>query len=174
MSLKPIAAAALVCAAVFVGAAGGPATSTAQAAASPHRCFTRDLRASLLPRSPAAGNRFAHLQLTNISKQTCTIFGFAGAQLLGGHGRHLPTNIVRDHSSRPHLITLRPGRRASAQWHWGAVPGRGEQGRKQCEPTAAKIEITPPDATTHRTIAWRLGPVCEHGRIVEHAFHGPY
>jgi Protein of unknown function (DUF4232) len=174
MTMKAIAAVALACAAVVVGAAAGDATSTAHASAAPHRCYTNYLRASLLGRPPGAGQRYAHVQLTNISKHTCTIYGYAGAQLLGPHGGHIPTDIVRDHSRTPHLITLRPGRRASASWHWGAVPGPGEQGRKQCEPTASTIEITPPDATTQRRIHWPFGPVCEHGRIIERPFSGPY
>jgi Protein of unknown function (DUF4232) len=162
-----IAAAVIVCAAL-VGA------TTAQAAAKPTRCFTSNVRASLLPRPPGAGQRFAHVQLTNVSSRTCTIFGYAGAQLLRANGSRVPTDIVRDHSHTPHLVTLRPGQRASASWHWGAVPGPGEPTTGRCEPIAKRIEITPPDATKHRVIRWPFGPVCEHGRIVERPFSGPY
>jgi hypothetical protein len=72
------------------------------------------------------------------------------------------------------VVTLRPGRRASASWHWGVVPGRGEPTEGRCEPTARTIEITPPDAFNFRRISWPFGPVCEHGRIVEGPFSGPY
>jgi hypothetical protein len=86
--------------------------TTAQVAAAPTRCDTGDLRASLLRSSPAAGQRYAHVQLTNISPRTCTIFGYAGAQLLRADGSRVPPAIVRDHSRTPHLVTLRHGQRA--------------------------------------------------------------
>jgi hypothetical protein len=149
-------------------------TTSAPAAAKPARCSTRDVRASLLPQSPGAGQRFAHVQLTNISSRTCTIFGYAGAHLLRADGSRVPTDIVRDRSRTPHLITLRHGRRASAGWHWGAVPGVGEPTTGDCEPSASTIEITPPDETTSLRIRWTFGPVCEHGRIDERPFSGPY
>jgi hypothetical protein len=154
-------------------AALGDAT-TAHAAAAPKRCYTSDLRASLLREPPAAGRRYAHLRLTNISSRTCTIYGYAGAQLLRADGSRVPTDIVRDHSRTPHPITLRPGQRASATWHWGVVPGRGEPSQCRCEPIAKTIKITPPDATTSLRIPWPYGPVCEPGRIVERPFTGPY
>jgi Protein of unknown function (DUF4232) len=167
------AAVALACAAMVAGAAGGDAT-TAHAAAVPKRCHTSDLRASFLPEPPGAGQRYAHVRLGNISSRRCTIFGYAGAQLLRADGSRVPTNIVRDHSRTPHLITLRPGQRASARWHWGVVPGRGEPTLRRREPIAKTIKITPPDATTSLRIGWPFGPVREHGRILERPFTGPY
>jgi hypothetical protein len=172
MSRTGKAAVALACAAVVAGAAGGDST-TAYAAA-PKRCYTSDLRASFLGEPPGAGQRYAHVRLRNISSRRCAIYGYAGAQLLRADGSRVPTNIVRDHSRTPHLITLRPGQRASATWHWGVVPGRGEPTRRRCEPIATTIKITPPDATTSLRIRWPYGPVCEHGRIVEGPFTGPY
>jgi Protein of unknown function (DUF4232) len=173
MYTRAIAAVALACAAVLVGSAGGGAT-IGQAAAAPERCHTRDLRASLLRQSPGAGQRFAHVQLTNVSSHSCTIFGYAGAQLLRADGTRVPTDVVRDHSRTPHLVTLRHGRRASALWHWGVVPGRGEPTTGRCEPTAKTLEITAPNAFRSLRIRWPYGPVCEHGRIVDHPFSGPY
>jgi hypothetical protein len=173
MSRTAISAVALVCAAVVAGAAAGDAT-TAQVAAAPTRCDTGDLRASLLRSSPAAGQRYAHVQLTNISPRTCTIFGYAGAHLLRADGSRVPTDIVRDHSRTPHLVTLRHGQRASASWHWSVIAGPGETSTGTCEPITKTIKITPPDATKSLRIRWAYGPVCEHGQIVERPFSGPY
>jgi Protein of unknown function (DUF4232) len=173
MYRRAIAGVALMCSAVLAGAASSDAT-TAPATAAPGRCHARDLRASLLRQPPGAGQRFAHVQLTNISSHSCTIFGYPGAQLLRADGSRVPTDVVRDHSRTPHLLTLRHGRRAAALWHWGAVAGRGEPTSGRCEPTARTIEITAPDAFRSLRIKWPYGPVCEHGRIVEHPFSGPY
>jgi hypothetical protein len=114
------------------------------------------------------------VQLTNIGHRTCTIFGYAGARLLRADGSGVPTDIVRDHSLTPHRVTLRPGQRASALWHWGVVAGRGEPSTGACEPVAKTIKVTAPDAHVSLRIRWPYGPVCEHGRIVEHPFSGPY
>jgi hypothetical protein len=172
MTRTAIGAATLVCAAAAAGAMGG--ATAAQASAAAPRCHTSDLRASLLRQSPGAGQRYAHVQLTNISPHTCTIYGYAGAQLLGAEGHRVATDVVRDHSRTPHRIRLRHGRRAAAAWHWGAIAGSGEPVNGRCEPIAKTIEITPPDATRSLRIHWPYGPVCEHGRIFEHPFSGPY
>jgi hypothetical protein len=103
MSRTAISAVALVCAAVVAGDA-----TTAQVAAAPTRGDTGDLRASLLRGSPAAGQRYAHVQLTNISPRSCTIFGYAGAQLLRADGSRVPTDIVRDHAGTDQV---HPGQR---------------------------------------------------------------
>jgi Domain of unknown function (DUF4232) len=150
-----IAAAAIAAVAVVL-----PAHASAA-----ERCHTRDLSAGLRPGSPGAGQRYATLRLTNRSSASCTVRGYPGAQLLRADGRRLPTRIVRDHSREPRTVTLRPGERAAARWHWGAVPGPGEPTGRACEPTARRILITPPDETRPLRLRWRLGPVCQHGRI---------
>jgi Protein of unknown function (DUF4232) len=133
-------------------------------------CHTRDLSAHLRPGSPGAGQRYATLRLANRSSTACTLTGFAGAQLLRGDGRPLPTRIVRDRSRPPRTVTLQPGEHASARWHWGAVPGAGEPTDGPCQPTARRILITPPDETRPLRLRWRLGKVCRHGRIEERPF----
>lgn len=143
------------------------ATVATPASAAPGRCHKRDLSAHLRAHSPGAGQRYATLVLVNRSSERCTVYGYPGAQLLRhrhGHKR-VPTDIVRDRSRTPRRVTLRPGGRARSGWHWGAVAGPGEPQHGRCEPVAKRIEITPPNAFRHFTIRWRMGPVCEHGRI---------
>jgi len=94
--------------------------------------------------------------------------------LLRADGRRVPTRIARDRSRTPRPVTLRPGQRAAALWHWGVAPGRGEPTFGPCEPLARTVLITPPDATGPLRPRWRLGRVCQHGRIIERPFSGPF
>jgi len=129
------------------------------------RCHTAALSASLKAGSPGAGQRYATLTLRNRSGSSCSVYGYAGLGLRSAAGRALPTKVVRDRSHAPRTIVLKPGRRTSALLHWGAVPGAGEPTSGPCEPTPRRVAVTPPDERTPLTIAWRLGPVCEQGRI---------
>lgn len=140
------------------------AVPAANAASTP-RCTVPQLRGSFADVSAGAGSRFATLVLRNASRRSCTMFGYPGALLLARNGRALPTNVVRDRSVRPRTIVVRPGRRATSQWRWGAIPGTGEPTRGRCEPLPARIEVTPPDDIGHLVLPWRFGPVCEHGAI---------
>jgi hypothetical protein len=157
MTVSPVIAAALGAAAI----AAGPGRATAPLP----RCHTGDLAGTLKRGSPGAGQRYATLLLRNRSTHRCRVYGYIGAQLLGAGGRPLPTTVVRDRTRTPRRVVLAPGRRAQALLHWAAIPGPGEPQSGPCEPTARRIEITPPDETTHLILRWRFGPVCEHGRI---------
>jgi hypothetical protein len=85
-----------------------------------------------------------------------------------------PARVVRDRSRAPRLVTLRPGQHGAAGWHWGAAPGPGEPVTGACEPLARSLRITAPDETRTLRVGWRLDRVCEHGRIEERPFSGPY
>lgn len=146
----------------------------APAHAAPERCHTDELGASLRAGSPGAGQRYATLRLTNRGSRRCTIFGYAGAQLLRAGGHRVPTAIVRDRSRAPRRVTLRPGQHAAAGWHWGAIPGAGDSADGPCQPLARTALITPPDETRPLRRRWRLGRVCQGGRIDERPFSGPY
>jgi hypothetical protein len=141
--------------------------------AAPERCHTDELAAGLHAGSPGAGQRYATLRLTNRSERRCTIFGYAGAQLLRA-GRRVPTVIVRDRSRMPKRVTLRPGQHAAASWHWGAIPGASDAQSGPCQPLARSVLITPPDETRPLRRRWRFGRVCQGGRIDERPFSGPY
>ncbi|HEX4344095.1 MAG TPA: DUF4232 domain-containing protein [Solirubrobacteraceae bacterium] len=139
------------------------ATSSASSAATT-RCHTRDLSGTLHAGSPGAGQRYAVLVLRNRSQSTCSVAGYVGMRLLDAKGRGLPTNVVRD-SAKPQRVSLRAGARASTLLHWTAIPSGSEPTSGACEPTPAKVEVTPPDETTHLLVPWRLGAVCGKGRI---------
>jgi uncharacterized protein DUF4232 len=146
-------------------AAGALALAPAAQAAPAPFCTTGDLSLSVRPGSPGAGQRYATVTLVNRSGSSCRTRGYVGLGLLGRGGRALPTNAVRDRSRRVRTLLLRPGQRAAANLHWGAVPGPGEPQTGACEPSPTRLQVTPPDARTQLVVPWRFGPVCLHGRI---------
>jgi hypothetical protein len=170
------AASALVAAAVAsvcLAAALAVVAPAAQAAAAP-RCTVPQLRGALKNLQAGAGNRFGTLVLRNVSRRSCSLFGYPGALLRSRSGRAIPTDVVRDRSVRPVTVVLRAnGGRAVSQWRWGAIPGRGEPTRGRCEPRPARIEVTPPNATRQLVLPWRSGPVCQHGRIEVRPMRAP-
>ncbi|HEY4278283.1 MAG TPA: DUF4232 domain-containing protein [Conexibacter sp.] len=157
------AARAVIAAAAAAACLAAVAVPTASAATP--RCTVPNLKGSFKNASAGAGQRFVTLALKNSSSTSCSLAGYPGAQLLSASGREIATNVVRDHSKTPKTVVLRAGQSALSQWHWGAIAGRGEPVTGKCEPTPSKIEVTPPNATGHLVLAWRGGPVCEHGQI---------
>ena len=149
------------------GSGGG---SGAQGAAGIDRCHTSELTGSLVPGDPGAGQRHATLVLTDTGGETCTIDGYGGIGLVDAAGRALPTKQVRVASPAPKLITLRPGATVRAQLQWGAVPGTGDSTTGDCQPTAAALQVIPPDETDALRVAWSGGPVCEGGTIQQQAY----
>ena len=156
MRAVALVAALIVSAAVTASPAG---STTAHP-----RCHTRDLAGALQRGSPGAGQRYAVLVLRNRSRRTCFVFGYVGMLLVNRHGGPVPTRVIRDRA-RGRRVTLAPGARASSLLHWTVVPSSGEPASGPCEPTAYRLRVTPPDETTYLQLRWRLGPVCDRGRI---------
>jgi hypothetical protein len=138
-------------------------TTTAEAASMP-ACSTSELSATLIAGSPGAGQRYATLELMNNSRHSCHTYGHVGLQFLGSHGRRVATDVIWDSHPTPRRIVIPAGAAATAQLHWAAVPGTGDQSGP-CVTPPTRVEITPPDQTSPLTIAWKGGPVCERGRI---------
>jgi hypothetical protein len=115
--------------------------------------------------SPGAGQRYATLALTNTSGATCHVFGYPGLQLLTTGGGNIPTKPVRNRPPAPTNVLLAPNARATTTLHWGAIPATGDAQSSQCQPTAARLLVTPPDEYDSLNIAWPGGPVCEQGTI---------
>lgn len=146
-------------------AAALPAAAPAASARAPPRCTVSHLLGELTRPQAGAGQRSVTLVLTNATRRTCSLGGYPGGLLLGARNHPLPTNVVRKPAS-PRTIVLAPGKSATSTLQWGAIAGTGDRQTGRCQPTPARIEITPPNATGHLVLPWRLGPVCERGRIV--------
>ena len=152
----------------LAAAAAGAATLLAAAPpahARPRRCRADDLTARLGRTDAGAGQRFATLSLRNRAASTCRTYGYVGMRLRGQDGAKLPTNVVRVRHATAREVYLQPGDRAFTRLRWGAIAGSGETTSGPCEPTPARLEVTPPDDTHQLHTAWRAGPVCQHGRI---------
>jgi hypothetical protein len=136
----------------------------------PTRARTSDLSAELAWVEGAAGSRYSAIVLTNRSQRTHTIYGYGGLQLLDARGHTVPTRQVRDHTTRPTQVVLRPGMSAHADLHWSAVGQGSDNQTGTCRPEPAFLLVTPPDETRSLRIPWNAGPVCAQGAIIQ----GPY
>ena len=150
-------------------ASSAGATTRAPSGGGVDRCHTSELTGRLVPGDPGAGQRHATLVLTDTGGQTCTIDGFGGLGLVDAQGHGLPTQQVRSGSAGG-VVTLRPGAAVSAQLSWGAVPGTGDSPTGDCQPTAAALQVIPPDETDPLSVTWTGGPVCEGGTIRQTAY----
>lgn len=152
-------------AAVVALVAPGPAQ--AQAA----RCRAADLAVRIGHTHAGAGQRWASLHVRNRTHSTCRTYGYVGLRLLDGRGNKLPTDVVRTRHDARREVELQPQDDAYTIVHWGAVAGAGESENGACEPTPARLEVTPPDGTRQLVTAWRDGPVCEQGRLEIEPLH---
>lgn len=152
-----LTAAATASAALLVAA--GTGSASAQTAAAPQRCHTTALKASLHADGNQAGvgNFGENLALTNISHQTCTVYGYPGLGLQNGKHAVLPIKVIWGSTyfaTDPgrHTVTLKPGQSAWADLAWHAPYG-------VTSVTPSYLEVTPPDETTHLTIGFAVGAV---------------
>lgn len=141
------------------------------AQARPARCRASDLSVRLGRTHAGAGQRFATLIVRNRTHATCRTYGYVGMRLRDRGGKPLPTDVVRVRHDAVGHVRLQPGDHAFARLRWGAVPGEGEPVSADCEPTPARVEVTPPDDTDQDLARWRDGPVCEYGRIEAEPLH---
>src|SRR5690349_11892916 len=74
----------------LIAAVAPPASGATGAAA---RCSTADLAVRLRAGSPAAGQRYATVVLTDTGGRTCTVGGYGGLALLGAPGQGVPTDL---------------------------------------------------------------------------------
>jgi hypothetical protein len=109
---RGIIAGSIVAAAVAlptVAFASSTGASTAARATAVHRCYQTELRAWLgIPGSEAAGSSYYELELSNVSGQACTLYGYPGVSALtSGHQDGSAANRTASHPST--LVLLEPG-----------------------------------------------------------------
>jgi hypothetical protein len=92
-----------------LAATAAPATSAAPATANWNtpRCTIRQTRVSLGPANPAAGTTFYPLRFTNISRRTCSMFGFPKTWAESQDGKIIGNASRTLNGPRPFLV-LRP------------------------------------------------------------------
>jgi hypothetical protein len=146
---------------------GSTSTSAATTTSVPagSACAARVLVTTLVGSQGAAGTFELTFALHNTSTQPCPMDGYAGVQLLDASGTELPTHVVSGGNLSftnfaPSPVTLGAGATAYFNLAYSDVP----TGTETTCPTAAQIEVTPPHAVDHDTVAVHL-MVCGAGTL---------
>jgi hypothetical protein len=125
-----------------------PTTLNSTAAAAP-LCRTDSLSLSTGPYGAPGDNTQMHFAviLTNISRQSCTLQGYPGVDLVGPDG---PTYSLPRQSGDPRPFTLAPGASASSRLTFLPTPNGW---------VPRTIVVTPPDGTTQLETPWIPGGI---------------
>lgn len=128
-------------------------------ASSRSRCRTSQLSVRPVSGDAGVGNRAITYAFTNTSTSSCTLYGYPGFALLDAKGKPLKgINIIRSQITyfqtvKPiRKVILAPGAQASFQIGYNVA--------NNC-PESAKIQITPPNAYNHFTLAEHIRPCKE-------------
>lgn len=135
------------------------------------RCAPAQLSGRMEPGEPSAGHRAATLVVTNTSTNTCTLYGYGGAELYTASGVPIPTRLTRLPDPAPTLVRLLPGSSARKDLRWTVVPTGDEPVDEPCQVPASQLRVIPPDETSPFSVIWDLGPVCDGGRLDGSAFY---
>ncbi|MEV8567287.1 DUF4232 domain-containing protein [Streptomyces sp. NPDC051322] len=122
------------------------------------RCHTSDLKATVGPNHPGAGQENFALVLTNRSGRTCTVHGYPGMAFVNSKGQEVSVNPERTGGAKD-TVKLAPGRSA-----WAALSFSNPEMTGVTTVTPAAVEITPPDETASLKVAWSGGPVTNTGK----------
>jgi hypothetical protein len=131
--------------------AASPTTVTGDESSPPaqeNRCTAEMLTGTVEPQNAAAGHRYVTLVVHNKSRQTCTLWGYGGLDLLDVSKNALPTRAERTLGPVPTLVRLRPDASAGKILHWGVVATGDEPADEPCQPSASSINVIPPDETS--------------------------
>jgi hypothetical protein len=107
-----VAGAAILLPAVALASSAGSdsaTTATQPHAAALSQCHRSSLTSWMgIPGGAAAGSTYYQLEISNISGQTCTLYGFPGVSALGSNGRELGSAAGRAAGYTEQTVTLQP------------------------------------------------------------------
>ena len=131
-----------------------PATTTPAATgggAAP--CPTRSLGLKPGLAQGAAGSTYQVIDFTNISNVTCTLYGYPGVSLAGGHPvRQVGLAAAEDPTTPRKLVTLAPGQVANALLR---IVDALNYPPSKCGPVKTQwIQVYPPNQTTPVFVAY--------------------
>lgn len=154
----PAAAATKAPAAAATVPAGGPATGSHSQPSGPTRQHTAACATSSLKVGPgvsegSAGSSYLVIDFTNVSRTTCTLYGYPGVSFAGGSPVHqLGAAATRNATAPRALVTLAPGATGNALLR---ITDAGNYSAAQCHPTAAQyLRVYPPNQTAPVDIAY--------------------
>jgi hypothetical protein len=145
------------------GTSGSSGTSGTVASSSAPACSTSDLHITTGNYGGgAAGTFWSVVDFTNVSKASCTLYGYPGVSLRDASGGQIGAAGIRDASVASKVITLTPG--ATANTSVGMTdPGVYPTGK--CEPaTSAYLRVYPPNQTVYFDLPYKE-PTCENTSI---------
>jgi Protein of unknown function (DUF4232) len=159
-----IAAAAVALPAVAL--ASSAATSAAASPAAIHRCYQSELTAWLgVPGGGAAGSTYYELELSNVSGQWCTLYGYPGVSALTS-GTEDGSPAARTASHTSHLVTLAPGATAHAILQ---ITDAGNFPPSTCQPaTATTLRVYAPGDFSSLTFPYSFTACSQAGPIYLH------
>ena len=121
-----------------------PTSSPATTPAGGGRCHTSELTFRLGASDAGAGQRLQVVVITNTGGRSCTLFGYAGLQLVDGSRKFLPTTVTRGNGNAADpgakLVTLAAGGTASFAMSFSSCVN----GPAGCS-SSTYLEVTPPD-----------------------------
>ena len=133
-----VAGAAILLPAVALASSAGSgsaATGTRSQAAAHPQCARSWLTSWMgVPGNGTAGSTYYDLEISNISGQTCTLYGFPGVSALGGGGKQLGSAAARNNGYTELTVTLAPYQTAHAVLQ---ITDVGNFSRRSCRPTTA-------------------------------------
>jgi uncharacterized protein DUF4232 len=159
-----IATAAVLLPAVALASSAG--TTTAANTAALHRCYQSELVAWLgIPGSGAAGSVYYELELSNVSAQTCTLYGYPGVSALL-NGKQVGSAASRNPSQPKTLVTLPPGATAHVILQMTDV---SVFSTAACHPvTARSLRVYPPGAFAALRIPFTFTACSQAGPVYLH------
>jgi Protein of unknown function (DUF4232) len=122
------------------------------------RCHTGDLgiswdsKAGGHPDMNVTYQQIATIRLTNTGAHTCTLYGFPGVSMISTSGE--TWDLVRS-ADKPSTVTLRPGDDTALITMDILPTAKNDPDSKPFVPS--KVLVTPPNETTHVTLAWPYG-----------------
>ncbi|MDX3245138.1 DUF4232 domain-containing protein [Streptomyces sp. ME18-1-4] len=135
--------------------AAGPSTATPAAG----RCRSSDLRASIGPDHPGAGQENFAVILTNDSGHTCTVHGFPGVAFVDSVGDVITPDPERATAQDERAVPLPPGATA-----WSALVFSNPAISGVTTVVPAAVLVTPPGETQPITVPWTGGRVSNTGK----------
>lgn len=135
--------------AASASSAASPATPAASAP-----CPTRSLQVKPGVSQGTAGSVYVALVFTNISGVTCTLYGYPGVSLAGGHPvKQIGQAADENPATTRELVTLQPGGAGNALLR---IVEAGNYPASRCGPvTAHFLQVYPPNQTTPVYVAYR-------------------